>query len=328
MPRTAHFVAEYAMAPNWPSRPATELMLMIEPPLPAWTMALPAARMPRNTPVWLTATIWFHCSIVSCTRRASRKMPALLTRMSRRPWVPMISLITPSHSSSDVTSRWRYCPPSSWAVSLPGPSSTSASTTLAPSEANRRPSAAPWPRAPPVMSATFPANELPCAIASAPFTWSPRRPYAAGSDRGENDGTGDWDVRRGARAPSPHEGLHRQRRDQGRARAEPGVRGGVPPRHRAADGALRRRRGAGGRRVARVARAGRVSQPAHHRRAGRPQGRGQGPGGVGARPSGRGRGGGPAVHGLRVPERDHRAVRVRPGRGRVGQHAGLDHAAP
>ena len=58
------------------------------------------------------------------------------------------------------------------------------------------------------------------------------------------------------------------------------------------------------------------------------QGRGQGPRAVGARPSGGDRRRRPAVHGLRVPERDHRPLGVRLGRGRVGDDAGLDHAAP
>ena len=49
---------------------------------------------------------------------------------------------------------------------------------------------------------------------------------------------------------------------------------------------------------------------------------------MGARPPGGDRRRRPAVHGLRLPERDHRPVRVRPGGRGLGQHAGLDHAAP
>src|SRR5689334_16479682 len=44
------------------------------------------------------------------------------------------------------------------ATCLPSASSTSPSTTRAPSRAKRRPSAAPMPRAPPLISATFPPS--------------------------------------------------------------------------------------------------------------------------------------------------------------------------
>jgi hypothetical protein len=54
-----------------PSTPARELMLTIEPPLPASTMARAPARMPRNTPVWLTATVRFQSASVVLTRRAA-----------------------------------------------------------------------------------------------------------------------------------------------------------------------------------------------------------------------------------------------------------------
>src|SRR5262245_18045483 len=41
---------------------------------------------------------------------------------------------------------------------LPSASSTSPNTTLAPSRTNRSASAAPWPRAPPLISATLPSS--------------------------------------------------------------------------------------------------------------------------------------------------------------------------
>ena len=47
---------------------------------------------------------------------------------------------------------------------------------------------------------------------------------------------------------------------------------------------------------------------------------------LGARPSEGDRRRRAAVHGLRLPERDHRPLGVRPGRRRLGEHAGLDHA--
>ena len=73
------------MEPNRPSRPATELMFTIEPPLPASIMARAPARMPRKTPVWLTAKVRSQSSIEVLTRRPMRAMPALLTTMSSRP---------------------------------------------------------------------------------------------------------------------------------------------------------------------------------------------------------------------------------------------------
>src|SRR5512143_2424950 len=54
------------------------------------------------------------------------------------------------------------------AVRAPSSSSTSVSTTVAPSDANSRPSSAPWPRAPPVITATFPSSR-PIAFSSFEF---------------------------------------------------------------------------------------------------------------------------------------------------------------
>ena len=42
--------------------------------------------MPRNTPVWFTATTSFQDSNDVSTMRSHRRMPALLIRMSTRPW--------------------------------------------------------------------------------------------------------------------------------------------------------------------------------------------------------------------------------------------------
>src|SRR4051794_3526575 len=49
-------------------------------------------------------------------------------------------------------------PPTSSAAAWPGPSATSATTTLAPSDANRRAVSSPMPLAAPVMTATRPSN--------------------------------------------------------------------------------------------------------------------------------------------------------------------------
>ena len=107
IPVTAHLVAPYAVDPKTPSRPATEDVLMMDPPWSASIIAGAAVRMPRNTPVWLIATMRSHSSVVVLTRRADRKMPALFMRMSRRPWRSTVSATTDSHSVSDDTSRCR-----------------------------------------------------------------------------------------------------------------------------------------------------------------------------------------------------------------------------
>src|SRR5436190_5497071 len=66
----------------------------------------------------------------------------------------------PVHSASLVTSWWWNvaADPMSAAVCLPSSSRTSVMITCAPSSANNRASAAPCPRAPPVISATLPSS--------------------------------------------------------------------------------------------------------------------------------------------------------------------------
>ena len=131
-----------------------------------------------------------------------------------------------------------------------------------------------------------------------------RRPYGALHDT-------DRDDRRGPRTAGADEALHRRRGDQGRARARAGRRGRPPPRHRPADGALPRGRGARPGHVARRARSRRFGHPAQRRPDRRPPGRGEGARPVGARTPGRDRRRRAAVHGLRVRQRDHRALGVR-----------------
>ena len=62
------------------------------------------ARIPRNTPTVLTSiTRWKSSSEVSCSD-AARKMPALLRRMSIRPWASRADAATACQSVSLVTS--------------------------------------------------------------------------------------------------------------------------------------------------------------------------------------------------------------------------------
>src|SRR5437870_10146966 len=64
------------------------------------------------------------------------------------------------------------------ATFLPSSSRTSPSTTAAPSRENMRPSTAPWPRAPPLISATFPSSRpIACLL-----LWIGAQPVDVGRD--------------------------------------------------------------------------------------------------------------------------------------------------
>ena len=132
--------------------PAPEEMLTIEPP-PRSVIGATAARMPRNTPVWLTAITWSQSASVWFSSRAVKPMPALLTSTSRPPKRSMVKAIADAHSSSLDTSRWVNTARSPIEAATASPLSTRTSpiTTSAPSAANRRASASPCPRDPPVI---------------------------------------------------------------------------------------------------------------------------------------------------------------------------------
>src|SRR5215469_15270201 len=120
-------------------------------------------------------------------------MPALLTRISRPPNSRSLAAIAARQSFARVTSRCSATAALvaalaliSSAVCLQTSSSTSPTTTLAPSLANSRASAAPCPRAPPEMRATLPLSLsilkflrlLPGALRPGAGTASPRRQTA------------------------------------------------------------------------------------------------------------------------------------------------------
>ena len=81
MPRTAHFVAAYAKHALAPRRPPTDEMLTMAPERCSVICAATAC-IPRNTPVWFTATTSFQVSSDVSTIRCQRRIPALFTRMS------------------------------------------------------------------------------------------------------------------------------------------------------------------------------------------------------------------------------------------------------
>src|SRR5215510_3035012 len=161
--RTAPLDAWYCgLELSVPTRPSWEEMLTMEPPR-ARRMAGITARVPRKTPVELTAMIRSQSARVVSSIRLPPPMPALLTSTWSFPYKRSASATAPAQSDSLVTSRRTNVasPPAariSSTVALPSASRTSPSTTFAPSFANRRPSSAPIPRAPPLISATFPSS--------------------------------------------------------------------------------------------------------------------------------------------------------------------------
>src|SRR2546428_4973704 len=161
--RTAPLEAGYiGLVMSVPTSRSCDEMWTIEPP-PARRMAGMAALLPRNTPVALTSITRCHSSSgVSSTRRAAL-MPALLTSTLSLPKRRSVSATASCQSASRVTSSRTNAalPPlaaTSASTARPSASSTSPMTTCAPSRANIFASAAPMPRAPPLISATFPAS--------------------------------------------------------------------------------------------------------------------------------------------------------------------------
>ena len=147
--------------------PATEERLTIEPP-PLSFIARTASRQPRNVPSTLTALTLRQSASVAVSMLPRTPMPALLTRMSRRPNAAITASTTARQRASSVTS---------WAStrSASGPSPTSAAslrsvaTTFAPWPWNSAAVARPMPEAAPVMSATLPARRpdlLSCIVPS------------------------------------------------------------------------------------------------------------------------------------------------------------------
>ena len=86
--------------------PLLEEMLMIDPP-PARCMDRTTDFMPSMVPVRFTSTTLRNFSTSCFTIGAKSRMPALLTRMLTAPKRASQSSTAATHSSSDVTSRWR-----------------------------------------------------------------------------------------------------------------------------------------------------------------------------------------------------------------------------
>src|SRR5512146_2071011 len=148
-------------------------MFTIEPP-PFRFMTGTTSRMPRKTPVWSTAIVLCQISSVISSRPSYWITPALLTRMSMRPYRSTASPTACFHASSLETSRWI-----AWIASESNGGSgsrTSPAITCAPSCAKSSAVVRPMPRAAPVISATLPSRRA----MSPPFPFrgscpSPRR---------------------------------------------------------------------------------------------------------------------------------------------------------
>ena len=162
--RTAPLLAEYAATKDWPCMAATEDILTMEPP-PDSAITGMACLQPRNTPSLLTALILRQLAMSVSTMVPRAIMPALLTRISRRPKRSTVAAITAFQLSSSVTSRRMNTAASPMAAATAWPSFSlrSATTTLAPSRASNIASALPMPLAAPVMIATLPAT-LPMTV--------------------------------------------------------------------------------------------------------------------------------------------------------------------
>src|SRR5262249_34583722 len=148
--------------------PATDEMFTIEPP-PARRISGIAYLVPRKTPLALTAMTRSHSAAVrSSIGTRGITIAALLIRMSSRPCRPVVTLTALCQSASLVTSRCTYeasRPSARMAAStfLPSASRMSPKTTLAPSRAKSCASAAPCPRAPRLINATF-ASSFPIIL--------------------------------------------------------------------------------------------------------------------------------------------------------------------
>src|SRR4051812_11862675 len=140
--------------------PAVEEMLTIDPP-PLSRMAGAPVFMPRKAPTRLIDSTFMKCSTVESTSLVNApSTPALFTRMCSPPYASTVSRTASCQLASDVTSSVTNTAssPTSCATASPSASRMSPITTLAPSATNRRACDSPCPRAPPLMSATFPSS--------------------------------------------------------------------------------------------------------------------------------------------------------------------------
>src|SRR5215471_3980974 len=160
---------------SWPTIPEIDEMFTMDPP-PRWRMAGTACFMPRKTPLALMLMRVSQWVVLRVSRSYEPLIPALFTRMSRRPYAPTVVLTASCQSSSLATSSLTNCalPPSALILSAtarPSASITSATITMAPSRAKMTASLSPIPWAAPVIIATLPPSlmaVLRAGVASGP----------------------------------------------------------------------------------------------------------------------------------------------------------------
>ena len=145
--------------PRVPCIPAIDEMLTIDPP-PAARIDGATARMPSRAPIRFTSRTLRTWSRGASSMRPTGITPALLTRIVGGPKASVAVATTAVQRCSSRTSSGskRAAPPSRAASASPPSASTSVTTTRAPSATNSSASAAPCPRAAPVMSATRPSS--------------------------------------------------------------------------------------------------------------------------------------------------------------------------
>src|SRR3954451_4432200 len=150
---------------------------MMEPP-PCERICWMAYLLHKKTDVRLTSCTRRHASIpvVRIESSSGGEMPALLNATSSPPKVSTARSKSIRTSLSDVTSTATNSPPISLAAAAPVASSTSAHTTRAPSDANRRTVASPMPLPAPVTTATLPVSRPDGSGMTSP------RPVSAGGD--------------------------------------------------------------------------------------------------------------------------------------------------
>src|SRR5713101_4651154 len=144
---------------------------MMLPPLPCLYICRSAARVVRKAPSRWMASSCFHLAKGKSSSGATIWMPALLTRMSRRPKVLIAFAMPASTCSSEVTSMAtpmarRSDPPSSAAAASAPAWFRSAMATLAPSRTKVRAISLPIPLAAPVTTATRFFRRMACLLGS------------------------------------------------------------------------------------------------------------------------------------------------------------------
>jgi hypothetical protein len=174
MPRAAYSIAAERVRPtmpalvkvygemfSWAASAVVEEVFTIAPPPPRSIASMPYRRT-KKTPSPLTRRTRSQLATsISCSGCCCPSTPALLKMTSIRPYRCTASAMPCSTEAASPVSMVTAYPSGSPAATRSAPSaSMSATTTLAPSAANRRAAASPSPDAPPVTSATLSWNRI------------------------------------------------------------------------------------------------------------------------------------------------------------------------